>query len=91
MAKPLSLIAVAALALAAAPSSKAGTEMITDNSAPVPVRRYYAPSPRPVLYAPPPVPVVVYPRFGYYGPRFRAYGYHRFYRGRFYRHRHFWH
>jgi hypothetical protein len=90
MAPKFSLIAVAALAIVAAPCSNAGTEMITDNSAPAPARRYYAPRPRPVLYAPRPIGVVVYPRIGYYGPRFRAYGYHRFYGGRVYRHRHFW-
>jgi hypothetical protein len=89
MAKKFSLIAAAALAIVAAPCSNAGTEMLTDNSDQTPVRRYYAPPrPRPVVYAPP--PVVIYPRIGYYGPRFRAYGYHRFYGGRVYRHRHFW-
>ncbi len=90
MAKTFSLIAIAILAIAAAPCSNAGTEMITDNSAPAPARRYYAPPPRPALYPPPPVPVL-YPPIGYYGPRFRAYGYHRFYGRRFYPHRHFWH
>jgi hypothetical protein len=74
-------VTIFAFGLASVPSAHAGTEMITDNSAPVP-RYEYAPPPV-VYYAPPPVQFVVYPGYGYYGgyyaPRFRGYGYHRFY------------
>jgi hypothetical protein len=68
----------------------AGTEVIRDygadqynNYAPAPL-----PPPRPVYYAPPPpVNVLIFPAYGYYGPRF---GVHRFYGPRFHSRYHYW-
>ena len=70
----LTLLALAATALAFAPQANAGTDMIIDNSAQAPPPQYnYAPPPRIVYYAPPP-PVVVYAPAV---PIRRAYAYHR--------------
>jgi hypothetical protein len=79
--KKFSLIALVAfgVAFASAPRSKAGTEMVTDNS--VQERTYTYARPR-VYYAPPAVGFVVYPAYGYYyGPRFAYRGFHRGFRG----------
>ena len=88
--KKLSLIALAVFAFgfASAPRSNAGTEMLTDNFAPAPTYDYAPPPPPRVYYAPPPVRVVVYPGYAYCAPRFRAYGYQRFYGRRPYWHGH---
>jgi hypothetical protein len=58
----------------------AGTEVIRDYGADQ-FNNYYAPPPpRPVYYAPPPpVNVLIFPAYGYYGPRYRAFGVHRYY------------
>lgn len=86
--KRLSLIELAAVAVVfpLAPAAMAGTEMVEPQQAPAP-RYNYAPPPPVVYYAPPPpVSVVVYPRYAYFGPRYRSYGYHRFYGHRAYGH-----
>lgn len=77
----LSLIALAAVAVGfpLAPAAMAGTEMVEPQQAPAP-RYNYAPAP------PPPVSVLVYPRYAYFGPRYRSFGYHRFYGHRAYGH-----
>jgi hypothetical protein len=90
MGKKLIVIALAAVGLASAPRSNAGTEIVRDyGGAEI---NNYVPPPRPVYYAPPPpvVGVVVYPTYGYYGPRYRVYGGHRYYDRRVYyrSHRH---
>lgn len=73
MGKNLMTIALAIVAISAAPSLKAGTEVIEDLSGSAP-RYNYAPQPPPVYYAAPPVRVVVYPTYGvYYGPRYGIY------------------
>ena len=83
-------VMVFAIALGSAVRSNAGTEVIEPYSAPAPTYDY-AP-PRPVYYAPPPpVGVVIYPTYGYYGPRFGFYGAHRFYgRHVYWRSHHHW-
>ena len=69
-------LAVSAIGFAAAPRSNAGTEVVEPQYAPQQTYNY-APPPRPVYYAPPPpVNVLIFPAYGYYGPRF---GVHRFY------------
>lgn len=75
MLKKLGLVAVAvcAFGFASAPRLQAGTEMLSDNSAPA-----YNPPPRPVYYAPPPVRVVAYPAFRYCPRPVRAFAYYRF-------------
>ena len=92
MAKKIILIIsmVLVFEFASAQRSNAGTEMIEPYSAPAP-SYHYAP-PRPVYYVPPPpVSVVVYPRIGYFAPRFGFYGAHRFYGRHGYWHsRHHW-
>ncbi len=79
MAKTFIVTAVAALAFGfgSAMTSNAGTEVIDRYSAPAPAYNYAPPPPpRPIYYAPrPPVNVLVFPAYGYYGPRF---GIHRF-------------
>lgn len=80
MLKKYTLLAAALLAFgfASASTSSAGTEMLTDNSAPAPTYNY---TPRPVYYSPPPPPpvtVVVYPRVAYCPPPIRAFGYYRY-------------
>ena len=84
------VLAIAAFVCAFVPLSRAGTEMVTDNSAQA--RTYYPPPPRraPVAYyyAPPPVRIVAYPAFG---PRLRVYGYNRWHGRRvFHRLHHRW-
>lgn len=94
MRKKIALMAVAGLAIGfgAPRQAHAGTEMVEPQGAPVPRYEYApAPAPRPVVYyAPPPVRVVVYPGYGYYGPRFRGYGYHRSYARRGHWRGHHW-
>ncbi len=69
-------LAVSAIGFGAAPRSNAGTEVVEPQYAPQQTYNY-APPPRPVYYAPPPpVNVLIFPAYGYYGPRF---GVHRFY------------
>ena len=69
-------LAVSAIGFAAAPRSNAGTEVVEPQYAPQQTYNY-EPPPRPVYYAPPPrVNVLIFPAYGYYGPRF---GVHRFY------------
>ena len=69
-------LAVSAVGFASAPRSNAGTEVVEPQYAPQQTYNY-APPPRPVYYAPPPpVNVLIFPAYGYYGPRF---GVHRFY------------
>ena len=89
MAKKLSVIALALVGLGFGfvPGTNAGTEVIRDYGVQEPAYNY-AP-PRPVYYAPPPpVNVVIFPAYGYYGPR---YGYHRFYGRHVYaRPHHYW-
>ena len=77
MAKNFILI-TAAMMFAFAATSKAGTEVINGYGAPAPTYNYAPPPPpRPVYYVPPPpVNVLVFPAYGYVGPRF---GIHRFY------------
>jgi hypothetical protein len=90
MAKRSILIAsaVCAFGFVSAPRSNAGSDMVIDNSAAAPPPAYnYAPPP-PVYYAPAAVRVVVYPRFAYYAPPVRFYGYHRFQGRHVYERRH---
>ena len=69
-------LAVSAVGFASAPRANAGTEVVEPQYAPQQTYNY-APPPRPVYYAPPPpVNVLIFPAYGYYGPRF---GVHRFY------------
>ena len=90
MRRNFAVIAMAALAFGFTPQSKAGTDMIIDNSAQAPPPRYnYVPPPPVVYYAPPPVRVVVAPTYGYYARPARVFGYHRVYGHRRYWHR--WH
>jgi hypothetical protein len=54
-----------------APGTNAGTEVIRDYSNEGPAYNYAPPPPRPIYYAPPPpVNVLVFPAYGYYGPRY---------------------
>jgi len=72
MAKKIILIvsAVLTFGFGFAPRSDAGTEVIDGYSAPAPVYNY-VPPPRPVYYAPPPpVNVLIFPAYGYVGPRY---------------------
>jgi hypothetical protein len=81
MLKTVTAIAIAtcALSFGTAPRVNAGTEMLTDNSAPAPRYNYTPPPPpRPRVYVVPPPPVVVYPAFGYYRAPVRFYGYSRY-------------
>jgi hypothetical protein len=76
MVKKIILVVSAVLAFGSALRSNAGTEVIEPYSAPAPTYSY-APPPRPIYYAPPPpVNVLIFPAYGYYGPRF---GVHRYY------------
>ena len=69
-------LAVSVVGFASTPRSNAGTEVVEPQYAPQQTYNY-APPPRPVYYAPPPpVNVLIFPAYGYYGPRF---GVHRFY------------
>ncbi|HWY52017.1 MAG TPA: hypothetical protein VNW72_11100 [Chthoniobacterales bacterium] len=76
-------LTVFAFGFGSALRSNAGTEVIPGYSAPAPTYNY-APPPRPVYYAPPPpVNVLIFPAYGYYGPRFgvrRFYGRHVYWR-----------
>jgi len=76
MAKKIILIvsAVLAFGFGSALRSNAGTEVIDRYSAPAPAYNYAPP--------PPPVNVLIFPAYGYYGPRF---GVHRFYGRHVYR------
>ena len=88
MAKKIFAIALAVFAFAfgSALRSNAGTEVIDGYSGPPPAYNYAPPPPRPVYYAPPPrVNVVIFPAYGYYGPRF---GVHRFHGRHVYLRRH---
>jgi hypothetical protein len=86
MAKKIILIVSAVLAFGSALRSNAGTEVIDRYSAPAPAYNY-AP-PRPVYYVPPPpVNVLIFPAYGYYGPRF---GVHRFHGRHVYSRSHHW-
>jgi hypothetical protein len=89
MVKKFLAIALAVFAFGSVARSNAGTEVIDRYSAPAPTYNYAPPPPRPVYYAPPPpVNVLVFPAYGYYGPRF---GVHRFYGRHVYlRPRHQW-
>jgi hypothetical protein len=69
-------LAVLAFGFASAPRSSAGTEVVEPYRARAPAYNY-APPP-PVYYGPPVVGVAFYPGFGFFGPRFRAFGVHRF-------------
>jgi hypothetical protein len=89
MGKRLIVIALAVVGFASAPSSNAGTEVVEPQYAPRQTYNYAPPSPV-IYYAPPPVRVVVYPTIGYYGPRYRVYGYERRYRHGYHRSHH-WH
>ena len=75
----LIISAVLAFGFGFALRSNAGTEVIDRYSAPAPTYNY-PPPPRPVYYAPPPVPVnvLIYPAYGYCGPRFGFSRVHRF-------------
>ncbi len=89
MAKKIILIvsAVLAFGFGSALRSNAGTEVIDRYSAPAP-NYNYLPPPRPVYYAPRPrVNVLIFPAYGYCGPRF---GVHRFYGRHVYRRSHYW-
>jgi len=69
-------------------ASSAGTEVIRDYSTEQFNYNYAPPPPRPVYYAPPPpVNVLIFPAYGYYGPRF---GVHRYYARRFYSRPYYW-
>ena len=83
-------LAILVFGLASASQSKAGTDMIIDNSgqAPPPPIYNYAPPPPVVYYAPAPVRVVVAPTY-YYARPVRLFGYHRAYVHRpYWRHDH---
>jgi hypothetical protein len=69
-------LAVFAFGFGSALRSNAGTEVIGGYGAPAPTYNYAPPPPRPIYYVPPPpVNVLVFPAYGYCGPRF---GVHRF-------------
>ena len=74
------LIVTALAVFGFAVCSNAGTEVIDGYGTPAPRYNYAPPPPRPVYYAPvPPVNVLIFPAYGYCGPRFgvhRAYGRH---------------
>ena len=73
-------LAVFAFGFVLASRTNAGTEVVEGYGTPAPAYNYAPPPPRPIYYAPPPpVGVVVYPAYGYYAPRFRVYGGHRYY------------
>ena len=81
-------LAFSVFGFASAQRSNAGTEVIDRYSAPAPTYNY-APPPRPIYYAPPPpVNVLIFPAYGYYGPRFGFYDAHRFYGRRVYQRHH---
>jgi hypothetical protein len=81
------VMGIVALGIAVVPATNAGTEVIAPYSAPAPSYNY-APPPRPIYYAPPPpVNVLIFPAYGYYGPRF---GVSRFYGPRFHSRSHYW-
>ena len=74
------LFAVILVVFGFASATNAGTEVIRDYSANQFNYNYAPPPPRPVYYAPPPpVNVLIFPAYGYYGPRFTAFGVHRYY------------
>jgi hypothetical protein len=71
------VLSIFTLGFAAAAPANAGTEIVRDYGGRE-VNRYAPPPPPPVYYPPPPVGVVVYPSYGFFGPRFRFVGVHRF-------------
>jgi hypothetical protein len=79
--KKFVVLAVFAFGFVLATRTNAGTEVVRDYSDSAATYNYAPPPPpRPVYYAPPPpVNFVVFPAYGYYGPRYRVYGGHRFY------------
>jgi hypothetical protein len=89
--KKFVVLAVLAFGFGSISRANAGTEIVRDYGGGE-INDYAPPPPRPVYYAPPPpvVGVVVYPTYGYYGPRYRVYGGHRYYDRRVYyrSHRH---
>ena len=91
MAKKIFLTALAVLAFGFATRANAGTEVIDGYGAPAPTYNYYAPPPpRPIYYAPPPpVNVLIFPAYGYRGPRFV--GVHRFHARPVYLRSRHWH
>ena len=82
MGNKFGLIALAmfTVVFACAARSNAGTEIVRDLSAEVPLYNYTPPPPPPpprVYYAPPPVRVVVVPAYRYYVAPVRVYAHHR--------------
>ena len=74
--KKLIVAALAVFGFALVPLTKAGTDVIRDYGADQ-FNHYAPPPPRPVYYAPPPpVNVLVFPAYGYYGPRFAFHRFH---------------
>ena len=74
----LILIALAVFGFGSAITANAGTEVIDGYGAPPLTYNYAPPPPRPVYYVPPPpVNVLIFPAYGYCGPRFV--GGHRYY------------
>ena len=68
--KKLIVAALAVFGFALVPMTNAGTDVIRDYGTDQ-FNSYAPPRPRPVYYAPPPpVNVLVFPAYGYYGPRF---------------------
>ena len=64
------LFAVILVVLGFASATNAGTDIIRDYSGDQ-FNNYAPPPPRPIYYAPPPpVNVLIFPAYGYYGPRF---------------------
>lgn len=73
MCKKLIIAMLVVSGFASAPMTNAGTDIIRDYGAPAP-NYNYAPPPRPIYYAPPPaVNVLVFPAYGYVGPRFHRF------------------
>ena len=77
--KSILISALAVFGFGFAATANAGTEVIDGYGAPAPTYNYAPPPPRPVYYVPPPPPVnvLIFPAYGYCGPRFV--GVHRFY------------
>ena len=72
MAKKIILLAALAMCgFGFGTTANAGTEVIDGYGAPPPRYNYAPLPPRPIYYAPrPPVNVVIFPAYGYRGPRF---------------------
>ena len=82
-------LAVFGFAFGFAVRSNAGTEVIDGYGAPAPTYNYAPPPPRPIYYVPPPpVNVLIFPAYGYRGPRFV--GVHRYARHFYGRPHHDW-